>query len=65
MISTMIKVVFYILRFKIKDIQVMGSFDFDGALFPDLYDNKGDIQHRNYVRYYISDHRIKWIEITP
>lgn len=42
-----------------------GSFDFDGALFPDLYNDKGDIQHRNYVRYYISDHRIKWIEITP
>lgn len=42
-----------------------GSFDFDGALFPDLYASKGSTEHRNYLRYYISDHRIKWIEITP
>ena len=41
-----------------------GSFDFDGALFPDLY-QQSEKQHKAYTRYYISDHRIKWIEITP
>jgi endonuclease/exonuclease/phosphatase family metal-dependent hydrolase len=40
-----------------------GSFDFDGALFPDLY-QQSEKKHKVYTRYYISDHRIKWIEIT-
>jgi hypothetical protein len=39
-----------------------GIFDFDGALFPDLYNSKGLIVYRAYLRYYISDHRILWAE---
>ncbi len=40
-----------------------GVFDFDGALFPELWDKEKPTILKNYLRYYISDHRIKWIEI--
>lgn len=40
-----------------------GVFDFDGALFTSLWDvNKPNIL-RNYLRYYISDHRPRWYEL--
>lgn len=41
-----------------------GVFDFDGALFPELWDKEKPNILKNYLRYYISDHRIKWIEIS-
>ena len=44
-----------------------GVFDFDGALFPDLWQagaNRKDFLA--YLRYYISDHRPMWVELdTP
>lgn len=39
-----------------------GIFDFDGAIFKELWDNVSKAQFRNYLRYYISDHRILWVE---
>ncbi len=41
-----------------------GVFDFDGALFSELWDKDKPNILKNYLRYYISDHRIKWLEIT-
>jgi len=41
-----------------------GVFDFDGALFTELWDKEKPNILKNYLRYYISDHRIKWIEIS-
>ena len=41
-----------------------GVFDFDGALFSELYDADKPLVLRNYLRYYISDHRIKWMELV-
>ena len=40
----------------------MGIFDFDGALFPDLWQTRTEKQFRSFLRYYISDHRILWAE---
>ncbi len=38
-----------------------GVFDFDSALFPDLYDEgRGLKRLRAYLKYYISDHRLLW-----
>jgi hypothetical protein len=40
-----------------------GVFDFDMAVFPDLWDNgKGQTKFRQYIRYYLSDHRPMWME---
>jgi endonuclease/exonuclease/phosphatase family metal-dependent hydrolase len=44
-------------------IKISGVFDFDGALFAELWDETKPLILRNYLRYYISDHRIKWIEL--
>ncbi|MCY7293045.1 MAG: endonuclease/exonuclease/phosphatase family protein [Ferruginibacter sp.] len=41
-----------------------GVFDFDGALFTELWNKEKPNILKNYLRYYISDHRIKWIEIS-
>lgn len=41
-----------------------GVFDFDGALFPALWDENKPTVLRNYLRYYISDHRPKWYELS-
>lgn len=40
----------------------MGIFDFDGALFTELWQTKTEKQFRSFLRYYISDHRILWAE---
>jgi len=40
----------------------MRIFDFDGALFPDLWKTRTEKQFRSFLRYYISDHRILWAE---
>ena len=41
-----------------------GVFDFDGALFQALWDKDKPTVLRNYLRYYISDHRPKWYELA-
>jgi hypothetical protein len=43
----------------------IGVFDFDGAVFAGLWD-RADITaagFRQYVRYYLSDHRPLWAEL--
>lgn len=40
-----------------------GVFDFDGAIFPDMYASKKESEFKSYLRYYISDHRPMWIEL--
>ncbi|HEY6160050.1 MAG TPA: endonuclease/exonuclease/phosphatase family protein, partial [Bacteroidia bacterium] len=40
-----------------------GVFDFDNCLFPDLY-KKNEKLFVDYCKYYMSDHRPKWVEIT-
>ena len=40
-----------------------GVFDFDGAVFRQLWDNRPANDHADffsYVKYYLSDHRIMW-----
>ena len=39
-------------------------FDFDGALFQDLWAQRTPKQFRDYVRYHISDHRPFWAEFA-
>ncbi len=46
-----------------KTIKSHGVFDYDGALFEDLYNNWTTTQFNEYCRYYISDHRPMWIEL--
>ncbi len=41
-----------------------GVFDFDNALFPELYSSRSLVEFRAYMRYYLSDHRIKWLEVN-
>lgn len=45
----------------------LGIFDFDGALFADLWADprRTEEQFRAYMRYYISDHRPLWAEFRP
>jgi hypothetical protein len=40
----------------------MGIFDFDGALFPELWQTRTEKQFRSFLKYYISDHHILWAE---
>lgn len=43
----------------------MGVFDFDNALFPDLYDAADKAKQKRffqYIRYYVADHRPLWAE---
>jgi hypothetical protein len=37
-------------------------FDFDGALFQDLWAQRTETQFRAYTRFHISDHRPLWAE---
>jgi endonuclease/exonuclease/phosphatase family metal-dependent hydrolase len=37
-----------------------GIFDFDGAIFADLWNSRSEQDFRSFLRYYISDHRILW-----
>ncbi len=39
-----------------------GVFDFDGAVFADLWEARTEKQFRSYVRYHLSDHRPLWSE---
>jgi endonuclease/exonuclease/phosphatase family metal-dependent hydrolase len=39
-----------------------GVFDFDGALFGDLWESRGRTDFLAYSRYYVSDHRPLWAE---
>ncbi len=39
-----------------------GVFDFDGAVFKELWDERGKGPFDGYVKYYLSDHRPMWIE---
>lgn len=41
-----------------------GVYDFDGALFETLYDNRGLKDMLAYLRYYVSDHRPLWAEFA-
>jgi hypothetical protein len=40
----------------------MNVFDFDNALFRDLYEDRGLKPFLAYARYHISDHRPLWVE---
>lgn len=40
-----------------------GVFDYDNALFSDLYTSRTAAEFRAYLRYYISDHRPMWLEL--
>lgn len=48
-------------------IRSHGIFDFDNAIFVDIYQTKTPAEFRGYVKYYISDHRPLWmdLDITP
>jgi hypothetical protein len=43
----------------------VGVFDYDGAVFPDLWKTRGDAVFKRYLRYYLSDHRPMWVELRP
>lgn len=41
-----------------------GVFDFDGAIFPDLWqDGQNEADFKAYLRYYMSDHRPMWVQL--
>lgn len=40
-----------------------GVFPFDNAAFADIYNNKTAAEFREYIKYFISDHRPMWIEL--
>lgn len=42
----------------------IGVFDFDGAIFKTIWEDKTTTQFNSYVRYYISDHRPLWAEFN-
>lgn len=44
-------------------VRASAVFDFDGALFRTLWQQRGPDAFFEYVRYYISDHRILWAEL--
>ncbi|MGI8622607.1 MAG: endonuclease/exonuclease/phosphatase family protein, partial [Solirubrobacteraceae bacterium] len=41
-----------------------GVFPFDNAAFADIYKNKTAAEFRAYIRYYLSDHRPMWMELS-
>jgi endonuclease/exonuclease/phosphatase family metal-dependent hydrolase len=41
-----------------------GVFDFDGAAFPSLWQERTPDQFRQYLRYYLSDHRPIWARFS-
>lgn len=43
-------------------ISASGVFDFDGVIFPDLW-QKSPANFRAYLRYYLSDHRPMWMQL--
>ncbi|NQY05108.1 MAG: endonuclease/exonuclease/phosphatase family protein [Flavobacteriaceae bacterium] len=44
-------------------IKAQGIFDFDNAIFPELYENESKANFKAYLRYYISDHRLLWMQL--
>ena len=44
-------------------IEDFGVFDFDTAIFPELWQNESPVNFRAYLRYYISDHRPLWMQL--
>lgn len=42
----------------------MGVFDFDGAVFPGLWEARSQKDFNTYLRYYLSDHRPLWMELN-
>ncbi len=48
-------------------IEASGVFDFDGAIFRDIWDPQAPSYWRTCTKYYISDHRPLWIQLrlTP
>jgi endonuclease/exonuclease/phosphatase family metal-dependent hydrolase len=45
-------------------VEATGVFDFDGAIFSTLYENRSEKDFLAYVKYYISDHRPLWTSFT-
>ena len=43
----------------------VGVFDYDAAVFPDLWKAKGEAVFKGYLRYYLSDHRPMWVGLRP
>jgi endonuclease/exonuclease/phosphatase family metal-dependent hydrolase len=43
-----------------EEFVTMGIFDFDGALFADLWNSHSQQDFNAFMRYHISDHRIMW-----
>ena len=41
----------------------VGVFDFDAAVFRSLWEKKGQQVFNEYVRYYLSDHRVMWVGV--
>jgi endonuclease/exonuclease/phosphatase family metal-dependent hydrolase len=44
-------------------VKSAGVFDYDGGIFPGLFQTRTEKQFNAYLRYYISDHRPIWSEI--
>ncbi|MDQ3557057.1 MAG: endonuclease/exonuclease/phosphatase family protein [Gemmatimonadota bacterium] len=42
----------------------MGVFDFDGVVFPELWERNGQKAFNAYLRYHLSDHRPLWMELN-
>lgn len=42
-----------------------GVFDFDAVLFPELWKDGSNVKnYKAYLRYYISDHRPMWVQLS-
>lgn len=42
-----------------------GGFDYDAVLFPDLWEGGANAKNfKTYVRYYMSDHRPMWVQLS-
>jgi endonuclease/exonuclease/phosphatase family metal-dependent hydrolase len=46
-----------------RKIKNSGVFDYDTAVFPELWDRLSEEDFKAYCRYYISDHRPMWVEV--
>lgn len=44
-------------------ITANGVFDFDSAVFPNLFQNQSAKNFKGYLKYYLSDHRPLWIQL--
>lgn len=45
-------------------IEAFGVYDFDTAIFPQLWQNETPVNFKAYLRYYISDHRPLWMQLN-